>query len=101
MQMEQTAADDLWADGRGSVCSHSAFRLFIWNVEPEDHMFPPLLKRTFVAIAILLALAFGVLWFFQSSPPPVRAAFLCVSNDFGYGRVGVVELVNNLNEKVG
>lgn len=70
------------------------------SVKPEDAMFPRLLKRTFVALAILLALAFVARWFFHSPSLPVRATFQYLTNDVGSGRVGVVELVNALNETV-
>ena len=63
-------------------------------------MFPQLRKWTFVALAILLALAFVGLWFFPSPPLSVRSTFQYVTNDAGNGRVGVIELVNNLNETV-
>ena len=63
-------------------------------------MFPRLLKRTFVALPILLPLAFVSFWFLRSTPPPVRATFQFLTNDVANGKVGVVQLVNTLNETV-
>jgi hypothetical protein len=72
--------------------------------EPErclkDAMISQLRKRKWVALGMLLALPLVVLWFLSSPPPPVRVTFLHATNDPSNGRVGVIELVNPLNEKV-
>jgi hypothetical protein len=63
-------------------------------------MISQLHKRKCVALAMFLALLLVAIWFLPSPPPPVRVTFQHVTNDPGNGRVGVIELVNNLNETV-
>ncbi len=70
------------------------------TLSPKDTMFLRLRKVTFVALGITLALAFAAHWFFRSSPPPLRATFQYATNDAEHGRIGVIELVNDLHEPV-
>lgn len=57
-------------------------------------------KQACATLAILLTLPLVAIWFLPSSPPPARVTYQHATNDLGNGRVGVIELVNNLNETV-
>ena len=61
-------------------------------------MISQLRKKKYFALTTLLALPLMALWFLPSSPQPVRMTFQYATNDPGNGRVGVIELVNNLKE---
>ena len=63
-------------------------------------MLSQLRKRKWLALALLLALPLVALWSLPSPSPPVRVAFQHATNDPGNGRVGVIKIVNNLNETV-
>jgi len=68
------------------------------TVKPRNVM--QLRKRIYVALAVLLVLPLLPLWSLHSSRPPVRVTFLCVTNDPGNGRAGVIQVVNYQNEPV-
>jgi hypothetical protein len=53
-----------------------------------------------IALALLLALPLGLFWWLHSRPTPVRVTFQHAINGPGNARLGVIELVNNLNERV-
>jgi len=57
-------------------------------------------RQKWVALTMLLALALVALWFLPSSLSPVRVTFRHATNDPVSGKVGVIELVNNLKETV-
>jgi hypothetical protein len=57
-------------------------------------------KGKAVVLAVLFSAAFLALWFVPSASPPVHVAFLYGTNEPKSGKVGVFELVNNLNEPV-
>lgn len=57
-------------------------------------------KCKWLALALLVALPLVALWSLPSAPPPVHVAFQHATNDPSNGRVGVIKVVNNLNETV-
>jgi hypothetical protein len=63
-------------------------------------MLAQLHKRKWLAVALLVALSVVALWCLPSAPPSVRVTFQHTTNDPGNGKVGVIEVVNNLNETV-
>jgi hypothetical protein len=66
----------------------------------KDVMRFKLRKRKWLALALLLALPLMALWSLPPRRPPVRVTFQQTTNDPGNGRVGVIEVANNLNETV-
>ena len=55
------------------------------------------LAASLVIVSLLFVL---VVWSSLPSPPPVRVTFQHATNDAGKGKVGVIALVNNMNEPV-
>ena len=66
----------------------------------SEAMLSQLRKRKWIPFALLLALPLAALWSLPSPPPMVRVTFQHTTNDPSNGRVGVIKVVNNLNEPV-
>ena len=63
-------------------------------------MFSRMPKRKWFAFTLIVALLLLALWSLSFRRAPVRVTFQHTTNDPANGRIGVIEVVNNLNETV-